>query len=56
MPVSATLQDCLRQKSSRYEVVYHPYPASIRTSVVRQLPVASTQAHFSYDDWIFVTR
>jgi len=27
-----------------------------RTSVVRQLSAASTQAHFSYDDWIFVTR
>ncbi|AOJ04595.1 MULTISPECIES: aminoacyl-tRNA deacylase [Burkholderia] len=28
MSMSATLQDCLRQKASRYEVIHHPYSHS----------------------------
>ena len=39
MPVSATLQDCLRQKSSRYEVVYHPYShTSMETAAAAHIP------------------
>ncbi|AOJ74238.1 aminoacyl-tRNA deacylase [Burkholderia ubonensis] len=39
MSMSATLQDCLRQKSSRYEVVYHPYShTSMETAAAAHIP------------------
>ncbi|WP_433566861.1 aminoacyl-tRNA deacylase [Nocardia sp. CA-151230] len=39
MSISATLQDCLRQKSSRYEIVHHPYShSSLETAAAAHIP------------------
>ncbi|WP_179404582.1 aminoacyl-tRNA deacylase [Burkholderia guangdongensis] len=39
MSMSATLQDCLRQKASQYEVVRHPYShSSMETAAAAHIP------------------
>jgi Ala-tRNA(Pro) deacylase len=39
MSMSATLQDCLRSKGSRYEIVHHPYShSSMETASAAHIP------------------
>jgi len=39
MPMSATVQDCLRSKGSRYEIVHHPYShSSMETASAAHIP------------------
>jgi Ala-tRNA(Pro) deacylase len=39
MSMSATLQDCLRSKGSRYEIVHHPYShSSMETAAAAHIP------------------
>ncbi|GAB6849679.1 aminoacyl-tRNA deacylase [Paraburkholderia kururiensis] len=39
MPMSATLEECLRSKGSRYEIVHHPYShSSVETAVAAHVP------------------
>ena len=39
MSMSATLQECLRSKASRYEIVRHPYShSSVETAAAAHVP------------------
>ena len=39
MSMSATLQDCLRSKGSRYEIVHHPHShSSVETAAAAHIP------------------